>query len=340
MIITFPLVMFTTLASSFWRAKAKYDAPNRTGLTSIIITLILAYLLKSYGAFGVVASYSAGNMYSFFALVYPIRIEIINSFRGKFNLIKTIPFFKAGLIVTFISGLFSLLIWVNSTLLGVLGSYEDVARFGISSAIAGVILIIPTTLSLFMVTRASQIKDKTKALNVLHRVVRVSFFSSLMSSILLVTLLPWIIKIFFGKYQGIELPTSILIIGTVFFSSYYIIYSYYIGTMNSQRALLPVIAGFAVNIILSLILIPKLSLLGVSLSSSLAHLAILAYIAKNERMKRILVMSLIAILTIYLSSLNYVIGFIVLIVFVPISILLKIITKEDIKVIKEVVLKR
>lgn len=339
LVITFPLVMFTSLATSFLRSDARYDIPNRVGLVSIFITLIAAYFLAGYGLSGVVSAYALGNLYSFFAIIYPVKKQITKSFKGKFNFQETIPFFKAGITITAISGLFSLLIWINSTLLGILGNYEEVARFGVSSAIAGAISIIPISLAMFMLTRASQIENREKAKKVLHRVVRVSFFTSLLASILLISILPLLIKIFFSKYAGIELSTSILSLGMIFFSSYFVIYSYYIGRMESHKAILPVIIGVLVNSLLAFLLIPRFGLIGVSVALSLAHLSILIYIAFKERMKRISIMSIFAIILVYLSSLSLYIGIIILVLSIPLSLILKIINLEDIKVIKEAIFK-
>jgi len=336
-VLTFPLVLFSNIGSAFWRAKSRHEVPYKIGFYTIFITLVFAYLLRDYGKLGFVSSYSIGYVFSAIAIVYPLRKEVFRSIRGPLKLKDVKPYLGHGFIIMFIAGIFSLMSWTNSTLLGLFGNFVQVAEFGIAVAIAGAISVIPISLSMFMVTRASQIKDKKKSLKVLHRVTRVSFFSSLLASILLVIFIPLIIKIFFPRYTGIEPYVSIFALGMIFFSSYYVVYSYHIGKMDTQKVLLPVILGLAINIILALWLIPAYGVLGVAVASSAAHLAILIWIGSKEKMRRITIMSLFAIAIISLVYFINYWGLLVFVLVIPLSIVLKIITKEDIKVIKDAI---
>jgi O-antigen/teichoic acid export membrane protein len=341
LVLTFPLVMLTTVGISFWRSKSRHDFPVKVGLYSIVVVLVTAYLLRDYGKLGIVGSYALGNLFAFVAMTYPIRKDIFDSLRGNSFLVfkskELKQYLILGVTIAFIGGIFVLMNWINSTLLGLFGNFVQVAEFGIAVAIAGVISVIPISLSMFMITRASQIKDTGKSLKVLHRVTRISFFGSLLASILLVVFISLIIDIFFPQYIGIELYVSIFSLGMVFFSSYYVVYSYHIGKMDTHKVILPIILGLTINIILALWLIPGYGVLGVALASTAAHLSILIWIGSKEKMKRITAMSLFAIAII---SLVYFINYWGLLVFalvIPLSVILKIITKEDIKVIKDTI---
>jgi O-antigen/teichoic acid export membrane protein len=340
LVITYPLVMLTSVASAFLRAEEKYHIPVRAGFTSIIIILAAAYFLKSYEKLGVISAYAIGNLYAFFATAYPVRgrmNEVLSSLSIKkfFDFNESKPYFVSAFFITIIAGMFMLLNWLNSTLLGVLGTFSQVAQFGIASAIAGVISVIPISLSMFIITRSSQLIDSKKSVNLLHRVVRVSFFSSLLSSILLVTLIPLLIRIFFPKYIGIESSVSVLTLGIIFFSSYYIVYSYYIGKMKTQKALIPIFMGVLINTLIAILTIKNYGILGASAAISLAHLSVLIWMSRKERIKRITLASLLAIALIYITYMIGYYGFIILILTIPISLLFKIITLEDIKVIKD-----
>jgi len=190
---------------------------------------------------------------------------------------------------------------------------------------------------MFIITRSSQLIDTKKSVNLLHRVVRVSFFSSLLSSILLVTLIPLLIRIFFPKYIGIESSVSVLTLGIIFFSSYYIVYSYYIGKMKTQKALIPIFLGVLINTLIAILTIKNYGILGASVAISLAHLSVLIWMSRKERIKRITLASLLAIALIYVTYMVGYYGFIILILTIPISLLFKIITLEDIKVIKDAI---
>jgi stage V sporulation protein B len=339
LVLTFPLTMFSTLSFSFWRARSRHDMPVKIAFYSLFVVIIAAYILKGFGAFGVIMAYSLGNVYGFLFLVLPIRKEIIKSFSGNFVLKDSFSYLKTALIASLILNSFLMFTWIISTFLGILGTYEQVAQFGVASALAGVISIIPITLSMFLVTRASQVKDKIKSRNILHRVIRVSFFASLLSSILMISLVGLIIKVFFIKYQGIEYSVAILTLGSIFFASYYIVYSYFIGKMQTGKAILPISFGLILSVILSIILIPSLGLIGASLAYSSSHLIILLTIAIKEKLRRITLTSVFSIFLIYICyKLSY-LGILVFLALIPLSILFKIITTEDINIIKETILK-
>ncbi len=337
LVITFPLIMLTSIAMAFWRAKSKYDYPIKVGLFSIILTLIFAYLLKDYGKFGVITAYSIGNLFSFIAIAYPIRKELILNFKEKNNFNLSKAYFKSALTITMIGSIFTLFNWVNSTLLGFFGKFESVAEFSIASSIAGVVAIIPFTLSMFMITRAGQIASIKKSKRVLHRVTRISFFCTLLLSSILISFIFPIIKIFFSQYVGSEIYIAILTIGMVFFSSYYIIYSYYVGKLKSEKALFPVILGIMINLILGVILIPIISVLGVVIAISLAHFIILLIISKNEEIKKILLMSFFSVFFILIVFKLRYFGIIFSALLTPLCLFFKIITKEDLLVIKNTI---
>lgn len=342
LVVTFPLIMLNSFAMSFWRAKSRHDIPFKVGFYSILLTLIFAFLLKDYGKFGVISAYSLGNLFSFIATAYPIRKEIYREMKFtkvRFNTLEMKTYISNGLAVTFIGSVFVFVGWLDSTLLGLLGNdFAQVAEFNVAAAIAGTVSLIPIALSMFMVTRASQIKSRQKSIAVLHRVTRISFFTSLLASILLVIFSPLLVRIFFPKYLGISAYISVLTLGMVFFSSYYIIYSYHIGKLDSKKMIRPVIVGLFANFILALILIPRYDVLGICYVVTLTHLFVLLIIASSENMKRIVSMSFLAAIMIWAV---YFLGYWGLLIFaaiIPASLFLKIVTKSDILVITETII--
>lgn len=334
LILSFPLVMLTAVATAFWRVKAKYDMPIKIGFYSTLVTLAAAFFLKSYGSFGFVAAYSLGNLFSFLALFIPVRREFYNTFKNSPDIACLKQYIKSGAVIALIGSIFVLLTWINSTILGIFGDFTAVARFGVSMTLSGVISIIATSLSMYMVTRSSQITNKKESLDLLHRVTRVSFFSSLCASVAMISLMPIVLKLFFPKYVGTELFIAIATMGMIFFSAYFIIYSYYIGKMKSERALLPILLGLVINTALTLLLASRYGLLGVVSAISLAHFVILLWISSQEKIKRIALVSVVAVPIIYLSYLMGIWGLLLLIAIIPLSVYLRIITRGDLGVIK------
>ena len=335
LVLIFPLVMISSLSTAFWISKSRQDYPFKVGLFSTILVLISAYLLKDLGKLGFVSAYAIGNLFSFFAMNYPIRREIIGAFRRTDSKILK-SYLKLSIVVLFGGSIFVSLGWVNTSILGMLNYFEQVAQFGIATAIAGITLVIPNTLSLFILTRAGQVKNKDKSIGILHRVVRTSFFASFISSIFLIIFSPLIIKIFFKKYIGIEPYIAILSLGMIFFSAYYIIYMYHIGMQNPRKVYLIFFLGFIVNIILALVLTPLLGVLGSSLAVTSTHLFILIYMCLRENIKRVTLMSLLAIFVIFLVYLLQYWALIVVIFIIPLSIKLRVIERGDIKVVRDI----
>ena len=219
LVLTYPLVMLNSVGMAVWRAKSRYDIPYKAGFYSIILTLVAAYLLSGYGRVGVLGAYAAGNLISFIWTVYPIRGEIIGGFSGKLNFDEAKNYLKVAMVVVIIGSLFVINGWVNSTLLGIFGTYEQVADFGVSSSLAGIISIIPLSLSMFILTRASQIRSKIKSKAVLYRTVRISFFLSLLAAIALTTIIPTILHVFFPKYIDSAIYVFVFNIGMVFYEA-------------------------------------------------------------------------------------------------------------------------
>lgn len=327
-VLTYPLVALTSIGSAFWRAESKYSLPSKVGIYSTLIVLILAFLLQDLAKLGIVLAYSIGNLFSFIMICYPIRQKMIKAFQKKRE-IKTKNFLRSGITIAIISGAFTFFGWLNSTILGLFGDFEGVAQFNVSLAISGVIAIIPTSLSMFILTRAGEIKKPEVLEKVLHRVTRVSFFTSLFFGIILVILSPLIISFFFSKYIGIQEQIMILSIGMIFFSAYYIVYSFYIGKMEIKKAIIPVLSGLAINILTSFLLAPIWGVKGIAISNTLAHGTILFLISYKEKIKRIPLAAFLVVSLIILSYLSKYISIAILILVIPLSVLFKIITKED-----------
>jgi len=336
--LTLPFSLLSSISLAFWRAKSRYGFANFAGLFGVILILIFAFFFSSLGSLGLTLSYSLGYLLASILVFYPIRKELFNSLKGKFKFEDTKDYLKQGLAITFISNLFLLISSIDSAILGIPGDFRLIAEFAIASAISGIISMIPLTLALFMITRASQIKNKQKSLDIFHRITRISFFTSISAAILLVIFTPLILKLFFPLYENIGVYILTLSLGMVFFSSYYIIYSYYIGKIQSQRAVLPVLVGLIINIALSLIFVSQYGIIAICIANALAHLVTLLLMAKNEKMKRVVFMSSFSIILIPLVYFIGYWGILIFLVLMPLSILFKIITLEDIRVLKEAIL--
>ncbi len=339
LVITFPIVMVTNIGTAILRAREQYSQTYTAGFYSMIVTLISAYLLRGFGSWAVVGAYSLGNLCAFLIVAKPVKKELITlfsksiRFRGKIGKdLKEYIFFALG--IALVGSSLTLMYWITSTALGLYGYFADIAKFGVASALASILTIIPISISMIILTKASKLKKLGNDV-LLARSTRISFFITLIGAILLTTFMPWILKLFFPKYLGIEIYTAILIFGSVCFASSYVIYSYHIGIMNLRNVLSPILIGLVVHLIISLIFATKFGLGGILITQSTIQLAILVYLAKSQNIKRITLAAIASLLLFWAAYSSIMLGLLAIIATIPLAIITKIIDRQDISIIKK-----
>jgi O-antigen/teichoic acid export membrane protein len=328
LVISIPFYFFANISFSIFRAEHRHHLVQFFELGMIITPLILVFVFRNLGFNGIIWAYSAGFILSSILAMLYIRkelrkivsgIKIKNIFSGvKPYLIQAIP-------IAFIGISFSIMGRLDSTILGFLSTYENVAKYNIALPIAELITIFPMTIGMFLLTRTAEIGNKKTSKLVLDKAVRLSFSLCLLFSILLSSSISLILKLFFPKYAGIEIYIMILLIGMVFNGIYILVYSYFVGNMESKRAFLPIIISVIVNILLDIILIPKFGLLGISIGTTAAQFTAFILLAKGYY--RTLFFIPFIPLSFYLGYY----GFLVLIVIIPLMFLLKLLEINDIK---------
>ncbi len=336
--ITFPLVMITNIGTAILRSREQYKQTYTAGFYSMIITLISAYLLRGFGSLAVVSAYSLGNLCAFLIVAKPVKKEIIVmldeaiQYRGKIgNNLREYILFALGIALAGSSLTF--MYWITSTVLGVNGNFSGIAKFGVASAITSILTIIPISLSMIILTKASKL-NKIREDSLLVRATRISFFITLIGAILLTTFMPLILKIFFPKYLGIEIYTAILTFGIVCFASSYVIYSYHIGIMNLRKIVIPILIGLAIHLIISLLFAIKFGLGGILITQSAIQLGTLIYIANSQSIKRITLAAVVSLILFWVAYRSIIFGLLATIAIIPLAIITKIIDRQDLNIIK------
>src|SRR3989344_135888 len=334
LVISAPFFLFFSLSLAIFKTQHKYHLESFYNALMMLVTLISILFLRNYGKLGIVFSYSIGYILVSLITTYLNRKEIysiLSKFQIKIK--RTLEYLKKGFIASLILVSFAFLQWVDSTILGILSTFENVARYNIVGPISNLIALIPLSLSLFILTRSSEIKNESKSRLILKRVIRVSFTTSLIIAILLNSLIHPIIKTFFPKYVGTELYFMILSIGILSYSIYSIINSYLLGKLKPEKSFIPILLAAIINIVLDIILIPKYQLFGIVIATTIAHLTALIMLSFVVRIHKKLILFLILFLAIPISFYLEIYGLLIIIPVIFLLLLFKLINKEDISLL-------
>ena len=273
LILALPFLLFNKIGLTHFSIKHKYHLVQFFGTLSAIITLIFVLLLKDFGKSGIIGGYS-------FGFIIPSLIVIWLSKEFLFKIIKNIRFnykeiadyFKKSIYGSVLGLFFAFLGWVDLIILGLLSTFQNVAKYNIISSLAAIISIIPLTLYQFILVKSAEVNKQDDIILILKKVLRISFSFSIILAIILISFMPLILKTFFPKYLGLEIYIMILAIGILFYSIHQLITVYLIGKLQPEHVLVPIFVAAAFNVILDIILVIKFGLFGIIMATTIAHL--------------------------------------------------------------------
>ena len=333
-----PFFLLKGMGESFLRIKHKHHFVQIFGALSMLIYLGFLVFFSKFNEMGITVSFALAHLIVTLILVYLLRGEFFKLFSKiniNFNSVKN--YLKKAFFTTFIAVSFSFLGLIDSFILGLLSNYKNVADYTVSNSLAGVVMVIPISLSMFLLTRSAEIKNKKKSLEVLKRVVRISYSFTLLASIGLISLLSLVLKYFFPKYLGVEFFVLILLMGTLFLSIYHTIATHYTGKLNPEKIFYPLGLAAIINILLDILLIPNYGVYGIVFATVIAHLSAMALLLRTSNLGSYFLPS------IFFSGFiiwAYFLGTLGLVLIAPVAVGLVItgmITKEDRNVVWKVI---
>jgi len=273
LILSLPFLLFQKLGLTHFSIKHKYHLVQIFGTLSIIITLILVILLKDFGKSGIIGGYAFSYIITSLIVIWFTRKFLFKIMKNiKFNYLVIIDYFKKSISGTTLGLFFAFLGWVDLIILGLLSTFQNVAKYNIISSLAFIITIIPITLYQFVLVRSAEVHNEEVRISILKRVLRISFSFSIVLAVALVAFMPLILKIFFPKYLGLEIYIMILLIGMLFYSIYQLITVYLIGILQPEKILMSIFIAAAFNIVLDIILVINFGLYGIIIATTIAHL--------------------------------------------------------------------
>ena len=340
LVISLPFLFFYLLGYSIFRIKKQYHLLKISDILFVLLTFIFVYFFRESGKFGITLGYGLAYIITgifVFVLSRKEIIQIISSFR--FDLQPIIIYLKKGFSTAMVVLSYLFLGWIDSIILGKLSTYENVARYSIASPIANIITVVPLALSMFLLTRISEVKKEQLSSSIFNRILRLSVFFSLLLSILLISVVNIILNIFFKQYSDVGIYVTILMTGVLYFCVYTLIATYLSAKLTPEKIVIPIITAALLNVILDILLIPQYGLLGICIATMIAHMA--AFTLLTIRVGIFLKFIPVYFISLLLLA-SFYLGYYGLIL-IPLSVLVlfifKLIRLNDLEVIKEVLLK-
>ncbi len=267
-----PLMVVSGISNAILRVQHKYHIIQLLGMLLEIYTLVFLVLLAKFGKAGIVGGHAIALGIMNLTFIYLTRKELYEITKHlRFNVKVIWEYVRKGAVTTLIYVSMVFLNWVDSLILGALSTFENVAIYNVAGPISNILATIPFSLSMFLLTRESEVKDKKVSKLILRRALRVSFSFSFIAAMLLLSFIFPIIKIFFPKYVGAEIYVMILSIGILFYSLYALIYIYKTGKLKPEETFWPLFLAALINIGLDILLIPKYGLYGITSATVVAH---------------------------------------------------------------------
>ncbi|MDP7610737.1 MAG: hypothetical protein QGH19_03150 [Candidatus Woesearchaeota archaeon] len=332
-----PLVYLFNTSISILNSKYQYHLSKLFSSLIVLFCILFAFLLRNLERLGITASYSISYIIITSIVIFLTRKKLFNILSNlTLNLTSLTEYLKKSIFVSLLTVSFTILYWSDSIILGLLSTFENVAKYNIAGHMSNIITIIPISLSLFLLNRSAEYstpEHQKWSFGVLNRNLRLSFAFTITLAITLSSLLTLLTKIFFPKYIGIEPFVMLLSIGLIFFSIYHLIYMYLAGKLHPEKAFFPIATAAILNIILDIILIPIAGIYGIVIATLTAHMLAFTWLTLKMGLLRKYSPIYILILLIPLSYILKAYGLILLIIIIPLLFYFKLIEKEDITVI-------
>ncbi|MBU2475292.1 MAG: polysaccharide biosynthesis C-terminal domain-containing protein [Nanoarchaeota archaeon] len=337
LVFLFPFVLIRGFSMAFLNVKYKYHFVSFMELVYAFLSLVFIYSLRNFDKSGIVFGYTIALFLQSVILFFLARKDILFLFKKiTFNLIPIKNYISKAFLNSLSYVSFAFLDRVDSFILGFLSTFENVANYNVAGPIANVIILIPFSLGMFLLTKSSEVKDNVNSRSLLSRILRISFSFSFLAAIGIISLAKLIILVFFPKYVGIEPFILILLIGVVFYSLYHLIYVYLLSKLRPEKAFFPIGIAALLNIILDILLVPKFGLYGICFATMISHLVAFTILSVKVRMIKRFSLVYLLVLFLPLAYKMGVYGLLLIILLIPLLIILKLLQKQDLVLISNI----
>lgn len=256
---------------SYFQAHSKSHIVTKTSLAALVVSSLVkvVFIYKKLGLIYYTFSFLLDYVFSFlFIYIYARKEKLI--FRFKFfkidllkNLVKqSLPIFISTLIVMIYTRIDQLMI---TKMLGV----EDVAIFNVAVRISDAYMFIPIAIASSFFPMVSKKNDAYT----IKQYFYITHLFTVISALIVIVLTPLVIYYFFGpRYTGSIQVSYMIIVANVISSLGMVSTNILILRNASYLRIYRAIGGLVINVILNIILIPKLGINGAAISSLLSQI--------------------------------------------------------------------
>lgn len=221
----------------------------------------------------VVLSTILNNIWNFFVI---IRNEVVISF-NNINIKQHVKPLSLLLSMNIATSVYTSL---DTILLGFMMNYTEVGLYSSAVKISRLLLPFAVATTSVMVPKIAYsyaMKDKLELDNILDKSFSLVTFFSIPMSIGLFTISPSFVPIFFGEEYLKVIPLLQILSSVLFFVGLSNFFGIQVlaTTGKESKLLLSILLGAMVNLLLNIILIPRLGALGTSLTAAIAEFVVL-----------------------------------------------------------------
>ncbi|HLD12686.1 MAG TPA: hypothetical protein VJB87_03770, partial [Candidatus Nanoarchaeia archaeon] len=189
LVLFYPFSLLSAFGRVFLRIQHRYRLIQWLSALFVGMQLVFSLLFVPFGRLGIVLGFALAFFVDAFVFGWVTRPQMFSAFKHfSFDLRVIRDFLKKGFITSLITLSFAFLGWIDTSLLGLLGSFEDVARYNIAAPVANVLSIIGLSLSMFLLTRSAEFRDQKSSHLLLAGTLRVALVLSLLGAVVVASL--------------------------------------------------------------------------------------------------------------------------------------------------------
>ena len=272
-ILPIPFTLFNTYNSGIFLGKNQIGAFNKINWLPrmfVFLALVVFVVVFSFGISGALVAAIAGPLLMFFILLF--KNKFIQSFNLNFNwkIIKSL--LSLGIIYALALLVINLNYRIDIILLDRLSTPHYTGIYAKGNAIASLLWEVPMLLSAIVFARSASAKDGLQYSRKVAQLLRLSVIFVGVGSILLVLLAKQVILLMYGEqfYQSTQV-TQLLISGVLFLTVFKVLNMDLAGKGKPWVSMKAMIPALILNVILNIILIPKLNANGSALASTISY---------------------------------------------------------------------
>lgn len=263
--------LFTMLMSNFFIAQNKLGLFNISELLSCSLLFIFAFLFKSF--YHTLNSSSMIILYTTnILIIFLIQVFFSKSIKPYFDFSYLKMLFKYGLKSYLACLAVSLVLKVDIFMLNSMVSADDIGIYSLAVNLSDLFYTVSSSVILIVFPKFASLENIKDKILYMNKLLKGMFFITIPILLIFGILAPLFITIFYGEAYAESADVLRILLPGVFFWTYFNYFSIFFASENKflHTIWIPVLATL-LNIGLNLYLIPRISIQGAAISSSITY---------------------------------------------------------------------